>query len=154
MVVKIKRHDKDLILPEKIKVGDWVDLRASEDTFVALGNYKQIPLGISMEIPEGCFAMVLPRSSTFKKWGIMMANSMGIIDQSYCGDNDIWQFPTFCVMNTIDTVSDPEHRVGTIIKKNERICQFTLIKKTDFTLKEVEKLGNADRGGFGSTGRD
>ena len=99
-----------------------------------------IPLGVAMELPAGYEAIIAPRSSTFKKWGIMSVNSIGIIDNSYKGDNDEWGFPVIAFRETI-------------IYKNDRICQFRIQKNMEeVTLKEVASLNNKDRGGFGSTG--
>lgn len=125
----------------KIDVGDWIDLRAAEDVSMKAGEYKMIPLGVAMELPKGYEALVAPRSSTFKRYGILLANSIGIIDESYKGDNDEWNFLAYAVRDTV-------------IPKNERICQFRIIKhQPRIRLVEVESLGNADRGGIGSTGR-
>lgn len=124
-----------------IAVGDWIDLRAAEDVTMKAGEYKMIPLGVAMELPQGYEALVAPRSSTFKKYGVQLANSIGIIDESYKGDNDEWNFLAFAVRDTV-------------IPKNERICQFRIIEhQPAVKLVEVETLGNADRGGIGSTGR-
>ncbi len=126
---------------EPIEVGDWIDLRAAEDINMETDEFKMIPLGVCMELPEGFEAIVAPRSSTFKKYGIILANSIGIIDESYKGDGDEWHFPAIALR-------------GTHIKKNERICQFRIIRHQPLIhLQEVETLGNDDRGGFGSTGR-
>lgn len=126
---------------ERFNVGDWIDLRAAEDINMKAGEIKLIPLGVAMELPEGYEALVAPRSSTPKKFGIMCANSIGIIDESYKGDNDEWHFPAYAIRDTT-------------IHKNERICQFRIIQHQPLIqLKEVDHLGNADRGGFGSTGR-
>ncbi len=126
---------------ERFNVGDWIDLRAAEDIFLTAGEFKMIPLGVAMELPKGYEALVAPRSSTFKKHGILLANSIGIIDESYKGDGDEWHFPAFAVHDTF-------------ITKNERICQFRIIQHQPLIqLQEVEHLGNADRGGLGSTGR-
>lgn len=126
---------------ERFNVGDWIDLRAAEDVHLMPGEFKLIPLGVAMELPEGYEALVAPRSSTFKKHGVLLANSIGIIDESYKGDNDEWHFPAFAVHDTF-------------ITKNERICQFRIIKHQPMIfLKEVDSLGNEDRGGLGSTGR-
>lgn len=126
---------------ECFNVGDWIDLRAAEDINMETDEFKMIPLGVCMELPEGYEALVAPRSSTFKKYGIILANSIGIIDESYKGDNDEWHFPAIAMR-------------GTYIRKNERICQFRIIRHQPLIqLQEVETLGNADRGGFGSTGR-
>ena len=126
---------------ERFNVGDWIDLRAAEDIVLKAGEFKLIPLGVAMELPEGYEALVAPRSSTFKKMHILLANSIGIIDESYKGDNDEWHFPAYAVKDTF-------------IHKNERICQFRIIQHQPLIhLMEVDHLGNADRGGIGSTGR-
>lgn len=126
---------------ERFNVGDWIDLRAAEDVTMKAGEYKMIPLGVAMELPQGYEAIVAPRSSTFKKMGILMANGIGIIDESYRGDNDEWQFPALAMRDTV-------------IHKHERICQFRIIQHQPLIhLQEVERLGNEDRGGFGSTGK-
>ena len=126
---------------ERFNVGDWIDLRAAEDISLKAGEFKLIPLGVAMELPRGYEALVAPRSSTFKKMHILLANSIGIIDESYKGDNDEWHFPAYAVKDTN-------------IRKNERICQFRIIQHQPLIhLLEVEHLGNADRGGIGSTGR-
>ena len=140
--VLIKYHDKDLGKIEKIPVGDWIDLRSAEEVHMDTGAFRIIPLGISMKLPEGYEAHVLPRSSTFKKWGILMVNSMGVIDESYCGDNDVWGFPALAMRPTI-------------IYKGDRICQFRIVKKMpEVKFTEVDHLTDNDRGGFGSTGKD
>ena len=125
---------------ERFNTGDWIDLRAAEDITFKAGEYKMIPLGVCMQLPEGCEALVVPRSSTFKNYGVLLVNSVGVIDESFCGENDEWQFPALAMRDTI-------------IHKNERICQFRIIRHQSLIhLVEVETLGNADRGGFGSTG--
>lgn len=139
VTIKIK-YLRDIQKIEKFNIGDWIDLRAAEDTHLAAGEFKMIPLGVAMELPEGYEALVVPRSSTFKKRGILLANSIGIIDESYKGDNDEWHFLAYAVKDTF-------------VKKNERICQFRIIEHQPLIcLKEVEHLGNANRGGIGSTG--
>ena len=139
-IIKVK-YLRGVIPIIKFNTGDWIDLRAAEDINMETGEFKMIPLGVAMELPEGYEALVAPRSSTFKKHGIILANSIGIIDESYKGDNDEWHFPAYAVR-------------GTHIKKNERICQFRIIKHQPLIhLQEVDTLGNADRGGLGSTGR-
>lgn len=140
MVVKVK-YLADIQKLERIKVGDLIDLRCAEDIDMKAGEYKLIPLGVAMQLPEGYKANVYPRSSTFKNYGILLANSVGQIDESYCGDNDQWMFPAYATRET---------HIG----KNERICQFEIVKKQpEFDFVEVETLGNEDRGGIGSTGR-
>lgn len=138
--IKIKYHNPDLAKIEKIEVGDWIDLRAAENIKLSAGEFKLISLGISMKLPEGYEAHVVPRSSTFKTWGVLQTNSMGIIDNSYSGTNDIWRFPAYAIRDTE-------------IKVNDRLCQFRIVKKQPkVELIEVDKLDDTDRGGFGSTG--
>lgn len=138
--IKIK-YFGDVQKIEKLEVGDWIDLRAAEDVEMKAGEYKMFPLGVAMELPKGYEAIVAPRSSTFRKYGIILVNSIGIIDESYCGDNDQWQYLAYAIRDTK-------------IPKNERICQFRIIEhQPPVELVEVETLGNADRGGIGSTGR-
>jgi dUTP pyrophosphatase len=125
---------------ERFNVGDWIDLRAAEEVHLKAGEYKLIPLGVVMELPQGYEALVAPRSSTFKKCGILMANSLGIIDESYKGENDEWHFPAYAVRDTV-------------IHKNQRICQFRILRHQPLIhLQEVDTMDNKDRGGFGSTG--
>lgn len=120
---------------------DWIDLRASEDVELKAGEFKLIPLGVAMELPKGYEAHLVPRSSTFKNYGILQTNSCGIIDCSYCGDEDMWRMPVYATRDTV-------------IHQNDRICQFRIVEnQPKITFDEVESLGNADRGGFGSTGR-
>jgi dUTP pyrophosphatase len=138
--ILVKYHDKDLGKIEKIPTGDWIDLRSAERVDMGAGQFRLISLGVSMKLPEGYEAHVLPRSSTFKKWGILMTNSMGIIDESYCGDCDVWKFPAWAMRNTT-------------IFKGDRICQFRIVKKMpEVKFTEVEKMTDANRGGIGSTG--
>lgn len=127
---------------EKISKGDWIDLRCAVDTELKAGEYKLIPLGIAMELPSGYEAIVVPRSSTFKNYGVLLANSLGIIDESYRGDNDEWRFLAYAVKDTV-------------IPKNERICQFRIIRhQPTLEFEEVDCLGNENRGGIGSTGKE
>lgn len=138
--VLIKYHDETLDKIEKIAQGDWIDLRAAETVELKAGEFKIISLGVSMKLPEGYEAHVVPRSSTYKKWGILQTNHMGVIDNSYSGDNDIWGMPVIAMRDTV-------------INKNDRICQFRIVEKMDeLQFEEVEHLGGKDRGGFGSTG--
>lgn len=153
MDIKIKYHVNDLERLDYIggEKSDWIDLRCAEDTFIPLGSVAYINLGISMQLPEGYEAHVAPRSSTPKKFGIVCANSFGIIDNSYCGDNDVWKFPAICIEGN----STKNGEFGTLIHKNDRICQFRIFEKQPtIQFKEVETLGNTDRGGFGSTGKN
>lgn len=119
---------------------DWIDLRAAEDITLKAGEFKLIPLGVAMELPKGYEAHVVPRSSTFKNFGVLQTNSMGVIDETYCGDNDQWFFPALAMRNTQ-------------IKVNDRICQFRIMKhQPQIDFEETERLKNSDRGGHGSTG--
>ena len=140
LTIYIKYHNN--ILPiDMFENGDWIDLRAAEDIEMKAGDFRLISLGVSMQLPEGYEAHIVPRSSTYKHWGIIQANHMGIIDNSYCGDNDIWKFPAIAIRDTQ-------------IYKNDRICQFRIVKKQpEFEFEEVDYLENDNRGGFGSTGR-
>ena len=138
--IKIK-YLRDITKIKRIAVGDWIDLCAGEDVFIKAGEFKAIPLGIAMELPKGYEALVAPRSSTFKRYRVLLANSIGVIDESYKGDNDEWHFLAYATEDTA-------------ILRGERICQFRIIKhqpKIEFV--EVNRLGNEDRGGIGSTGR-
>ena len=138
--VKIKYHG-DVKPIEKFTKGDWIDLRAAEDVEMKAGECRLISLGVSMKLPEGYEAHVLPRSSTFRRWGILMTNSMGIIDESYCGERDIWGFPALAMRPTT-------------IFKDDRICQFRIVKKMpEVKFTEVDKMEDQNRGGFGSTGK-
>ena len=120
---------------------DWIDLRASEEVTLKAGELCLIPLGVAMELPEGYEAHVVPRSSTFKNYGIIQTNSCGIIDGTYCGDDDMWRMPVYAVRDTV-------------IHVNDRICQFRIFEnQPKITFDEVESLGNKNRGGFGSTGK-
>lgn len=139
LVVKIKYHN-DILPIEEYENGDWIDLRAAEDVEMKAGERRKISLGVSMELPHGYEAWILPRSSTCDKWGIIQANHMGIIDNSYCGNNDIWKFSAIAIRDTV-------------IYKNDRICQFRIMKKQPkFSWLPVEHLDGKDRGGFGSSG--
>lgn len=121
---------------------DWIDLRAAQSVDMKAGEYRLIPLGVAMELPEGYEAHIVPRSSTFKNFGIIQTNHQGIIDGSYCGDNDQWHMSAYALRDT--------H-----IEVNDRICQFRIMKNQPaIVFDEVECLGNADRGGIGSTGKN
>ena len=140
--IKIKYHDKEL--QELCKVGgdksDFIDLRSAETVKMKQGEYRLISLGVSMELPNGYYAEVVPRSSTFKNFGIILSNSVGIIDESYCGDDDVWKFPAIALRDTK-------------IYKGDRICQFRIVKKMpEIEFIEVDSLGNKNRGGLGSSG--
>ena len=120
---------------------DWIDLRAAEDVTLKAGEFKLIPLGVGMELPKGFEAHVVPRSSTFKNFGIIQTNHQGVIDSSYCGDNDQWFMPVYALRDTQ-------------IHLNDRICQFRIMENQPKILfDEVEHLSHPDRGGHGSTGK-
>ena len=120
---------------------DWIDLRAAQEVELKAGEFKLIPLGIAMELPKGYEAHVIPRSSTYKNFGVLQANSMGLIDESYCGDNDQWYFPALAMRDTV-------------IHVNDRICQFRLVRKMEnVTFVPVDRLEGTNRGGFGSSGK-
>lgn len=136
MNVKINTHGG----PVPVSHGEWVDLYTAEDVSLDTLELKRISLGVSMELPEGYYAHVVPRSSACEKWGIIMGNSMGVIENRYCGDGDIWGFPAVAIRPTT-------------IPKGTRICQFRLVKQAEpVVFEQVESLGNKDRGGWGSTG--
>lgn len=139
-LIKVKYHDKDLAGLQMDKKGDWVDLRAAETVSLKQGEFKIISLGVSMKLPDGYEAHIVPRSSTYKNFGIIQTNHMGVVDNSYSGTNDIWRFPALAVRDTV-------------IHKNDRICQFRIIKRQPMLeFEEVEELDSENRGGFGSTG--
>ncbi len=120
---------------------DWYDLRAAEEVEMKAGEFKLIKLGIGIALPEGYEAIIAPRSSTYKNYGIIQANSIGVVDESYCGDNDQWMFAAIALRDTI-------------IHKNDRICQFRIFEhQPPHTITTVTRLGNTDRGAFGSTGK-
>lgn len=119
---------------------DWIDLRAAQDMTIAAGTYVAIPLGVGMKLPEGYEAHVVPRSSTFKNFGLLQTNSMGVIDETYCGDNDQWHFPAYATRDTV-------------VHKNDRICQFRIMEhQPTIEFTPVEHLADESRGGFGSSG--
>jgi dUTP pyrophosphatase len=139
--MKIRYHkEKYPDLPQVVQHGNFIDLYVAKGCHLKEGEFKLIDLGISVECPEGYWMQLVPRSSTFKKYGIIQTNSFGVIDTSYCGDNDIVMLPVYATRNTR-------------IPKGERICQFRLVKDIPFNIVEVDKLEGPDRGGFGSTGK-
>jgi dUTP pyrophosphatase len=139
--LKVRYFDPSMLRLELIEgKSDWYDLRAAKGITYEAGEYLLIPLGIAVELPEGHEAHIVPRSSTFKSFGIIQTNSMGIVDESYCGDEDQWFMPAYAL------------RAG-VIKQYDRICQFRTMRKMEpLEITEVSKLDNADRGGHGSTG--
>lgn len=120
---------------------DWIDLRAAKEMKLKAGQYAMIPLGVAMKLPEGYEAHIVPRSSTYKNFGLIQTNHMGVVDESYCGDNDQWHMPVYALRDTV-------------IHVNDRICQFRIMEhQPKIVFEEVEALSAPDRGGFGSTGK-
>ena len=141
--IRIIYHSKEI---EKLTYidgkSDWIDLRAAENVTLKKGEFKLINLGISMELPKGYEAVIVPRSSTYKNFGIIQTNHMGVIDESYCGDNDQWFFPAYALRDTV-------------IHINDRICQFRIMEhQPAISFIETDRLGHEDRGGHGSTGKE
>ena len=139
--IYIKYFDKDM---EKLCFvdgkSDWIDLRAMETVELKAGEFKLIPLGVAMKLPSGYEANIVPRSSTFKIYGIIQTNCFAVIDETYCGNNDMWRYPVYATRDVV-------------INKGDRICQFRINKKQPtINFVEVDELEGVDRGGFGSTG--
>lgn len=139
--IKIKYFSQDI---EKLTYidgkSDWIDLRASETIELKAGDFRLIPLGVAMELPKGYEAHVVPRSSTFKNYGLLQVNSCGVIDGSYCGDGDMWKMPVYATRDTV-------------VHKNDRICQFRIMENQPaIVFAETASLQNKNRGGFGTTG--
>lgn len=141
MKILIKYHDNDIPKLKRIVQGDLIDLYAAETVELKAGDSALISLGVSMKLPEGYKANVYPRSSTFKNYGTLQQNSVGQIDNSYSGTNDIWKYPVYATRDTV-------------INKGDRICQFEIVPiMPTIEIEEVDVLDNDDRGGFGSTGK-
>lgn len=143
LVLKIKYHSSEI---EKLAYiagkSDWIDLRSAENVTLKKGEFHLISLGVSIQLPKGYEAVIVPRSSTYKNFGIIQTNHMGVVDESYCGDNDLWMMPVLAMRDTK-------------IHVNDRICQFRIQKhQPRLVFEEAEKLGNPDRGGIGSTGKN
>lgn len=139
--IKIKYHSDKI---EKLTYidgkSDWIDLRAAEEVELKAGEFKLINLGVSMKLPEGYEAHIAPRSSTFKNYGLLQVNSVGVVDNSYSGDQDIWRMPVWATRDTV-------------VHVNDRICQFRIVEnQPKIHFEEVEHLDESSRGGFGSTG--
>ncbi len=140
--IKIKYHVKEL---EKLRYidgkSDWIDLRVAEEVKMKAGEFRLISMGISVELPKGYEMWILPRSSAFKNFGVIQTNAMGVVDESFCGDNDIIHMPILAMRDT-------EMHI------NDRIGQFRIAKhQAEIHFVEVEHLNHADRGGFGTTGK-
>lgn len=140
MKIRIKYLNDSIERVSKIEKGDWIDLRSAEDVELKKGENKLIHLGVAMELPKGYEAHIVPRSSTFKNWGIIQTNHMGVIDESYKGDKDWWFMSVYATRDVK-------------IEKGDRICQFRIVEKMPpIEFETVEVLGNENRGGCGSTG--
>lgn len=140
MDIKIRYLETGLVEVKVTEIGDWIDLRSAETVCLYKGEKALLRLGVAMKLPDGYEAILAPRSSTFKNYGIIQTNGIGIIDSTYCGNNDEWMMPVLATREIM-------------IHKNDRICQFRIQKKQP-TIKfvVVDKLSDEDRGGFGSTG--
>ena len=140
--IQVKYFSDKIETIVKIKNGDWIDLRSAETVELKTGEYKLIPLGVGMILPKGYEAHVVPRSSTYKNFGVIQTNHQAVIDESYCGDNDQWFYPVYALRDTV-------------IHVNDRICQFRIMKKQpEIEFKKVEHHKDKDRGGVGSTGKN
>lgn len=138
--IKVKYFNKDITKLNKITKGDWIDVRSAETIEMQAGEFKLIPLGIGIKLPENYEAHLVPRSSTFKNWGIIQTNSQGVIDNSYSGDNDQWLMPVYATRDTV-------------INFDDRVAQFRIVERMpEIEIVEVDKLDDISRGGFGSTG--
>ena len=161
MKIRIKYFEGATKLKKIIK-GNWIDVYANKDVFVKEGERAMIPLGFALELPKGWEAHLAPRSSTFKTWGIIQTNSVGVVDDTYIGDNDQWHMPVYCLEGKHDEerqevfdadLSGEREYQGTWIKKGDKIGQFRIMEvMPEIEFEEVESFGNADRGGFGTTG--
>lgn len=136
----VRYHNDNIKKFKKFSNGDWIDLCAAESVEMAQFDFKLISLGFAMELPLGYEANIVPRGSTFKNFGVIQANHFGVIDNEYCGDNDVWRFPAIALRDTV-------------IEEGDRICQFRLNKiQPDVKVKFTTRLTGKNRGGFGHTG--
>ena len=145
---------------EKFSHGNWIDVYANKDVFVEKNSRAMIPLGFALELPKGWEGHLAPRSSTFKTWGVIQTNSVGVVDDTYIGNEDQWHMPVYCL--------DPKDRIeedvkgsdykkvthGSWIRKGDKIGQFRIMPvMPEISFVEVESLDNTNRGGFGTTGK-
>ena len=152
MKIRIK-YFEDAVRLKKIEKGNWIDVYANKDVFIKEGERAMIPLGFALELPKGWEAHLAPRSSTFKTWGIIQTNSVGVVDDTYIGDNDQWHMPVFCLQGKTKEIIEGVEETGTWIKKGDKIGQFRIMEvMPEIEFDEVESFGNVDRGGFGTTG--
>ena len=134
---------------KKIEKGNWIDVYSNKDIFVEVNERAMIPLGFALELPKGWEGHLAPRSSTFKTWGIIQTNSVGVVDDTYIGDNDQWHMTVYCLQGK----DEYEGKKGTWIRRGDKIGQFRIMEvMPSIEFEEVESFGNAERGGFGSTG--
>ena len=120
--------------------GAWIDLYTYEDVVIQPGGFTLIPLGVAMKLPEGYEANFVPRSSTFKRWGVLQTNHYSVIDPTYCGDDDMWGYPVYATRDVV-------------IPKDTRLCQFRINKvQPTIDFQEVVSLADISRGGFGTSG--
>lgn len=137
---------------QKITKGNWIDVYSNKDIFVPVGERAMIPLGFALELPQGWEGHLAPRSSTFKTWGIIQTNHVGVVDDSFIGDNDQWHMPVYCLQGKNSQEEGGILGEGTWIKKGDKIGQFRIMEvMPEIEFEEVESFGNADRGGFGTT---
>lgn len=142
VTLKIRYHSSEIEKLDYIEgKSDWIDLRSAENVTMKKGEFRLISLGVSIQLPKGYEAVIVPRSSTFKNFGIIQTNHMGVVDETYCGDHDVWMMAAFALRDTQ-------------IRVNDRICQFRIQKhQPGIVFEETQMLGNPDRGGIGSTGK-
>ena len=140
MDIKVKYFTDKIDKLQKIEKGGWIDLRLAEDIHMDAGEFRLLPLGVAMQLPAGYEAIIAPRSSTYKRWGLIQANSIGVVDGSYNGNDDQWLLPAIALFDTD-------------IPANTRICQFRIQKEQPkLNFITVDELDNPNRGGLGSTG--
>lgn len=152
MKIRIKYFEGATKL-KKIVKGNWIDVYSNKEVFVEEGERAMIPLGFALELPSGWEGHLAPRSSTFKTWGIIQTNSVGVVDDTYIGDNDQWHMPVYCMKGKETLEENGIIKKGTLIRKADKIGQFRIMEvMPEFEFEEVQSFGNKDRGGFGSTG--
>jgi dUTP pyrophosphatase len=152
MDIKVKYHYDDSPRLQMTDKGDWVDLYTAEDVIITNPvEFQLVNLGVSIELPEGYEANIVPRSSTYKNWNVLQSNHFGVVDESYKGDGDVWKFPLLFVLTNQSIIDEMNDQL--VIPKHTRLCQFRINKKQPkLNFIEVEHLGNEDREGFGSSG--
>jgi dUTP pyrophosphatase len=152
MDIKVKYHYDDLPRLQMTDKGDWVDLYTAEDVIITNPvEFQLVNLGVSIELPEGYEANIVPRSSTYKNWNVLQSNHFGVVDEIFKGDNDVWKFPLLFVLTNQSIIDEMNDQL--VIPKHTRLCQFRINKKQPkLNFIEVEHLGNEDRKGFGSSG--